>query len=105
MDITTRDPLFKGCTRPAMLWGVPIVPLVLVGSFFVLMGIYVNILVTVTLIPVFFIMRQIAKKDDQQFRLLGLRILFRIVHLNRNGAFWKASTYAPVAFVRRKGRG
>jgi type IV secretion system protein VirB3 len=29
-------------------------------------------------------MRQIAKSDDQQFRLLGLKLLFRGVNYNHN---------------------
>ena len=27
-----KDPVFKGCTRPAMLWGVPLVPFLMVGA-------------------------------------------------------------------------
>lgn len=27
-----KDPVFKGCTRPAMLWGVPLVSALMVGG-------------------------------------------------------------------------
>ena len=37
----TRDPIFKGATRPAMVMGVPIVPFVLVGGIHVLIGMWI----------------------------------------------------------------
>ena len=97
-----RDPLFKGCTRPAMLFGVPLVPLAVVGGVVVLISVWTTILFVFTLIPILITMRIIAKTDDQQFRLLGLNILFRIVNRNKNGRFWKASAYSPIAFTRRR---
>ncbi len=97
-----RDPLFKGCTRPAMLFGVPLVPLAVVGGVVVLISVWTTILFVFTLIPILITMRIIAKTDDQQFRLLGLKILFRIVNRNKNGRFWKASAYSPIAFTRRR---
>lgn len=95
-----RDPVFKGCTRPAMVAGVPTVPLVIVVMVIVLLSVWTTILLAFTIIPIFFVMRMIAKHDDQQFRLLGLKILFRAN--NRNGRFWKSSTYSPFQFKKRK---
>lgn len=97
-----RDPLFKGCTRPAMMLGVPIVPLTVVSGVIILLSIWTTILLSSMLIPTILTMRQIAKSDDQQFRLLGMKLLFRFIHYNHNGKFWRASTYSPLAFKKRK---
>ena len=35
-----RDPIFTGCTRPAMLGGVPIVPLILIGGLTLLLSVW-----------------------------------------------------------------
>lgn len=98
-----RDPLFKGYTRPAMMFGVPVVPLAIVAGVFILLAIWTKIFVAALLIPIVMVMRLVAKKDDQQFRLLGLKMLFRLVNFNHNGRFWnKASTYSPLSFKKRK---
>jgi type IV secretion system protein VirB3 len=96
-----RDPIFKGCTRPAMVMGVPTVPLVVVGGAVILLSIWTSIFLSITLVPIVLTMRQIAKSDDQQFRLLGLKLLFRCINYNHNGKFWKASAYSPIAFKKR----
>ena len=101
-DFDPRDPLFKGCTRPAMLFGVPSVPLAVVGGVVVLISVWTTILFAFTMIPIVITMRIIAKSDDQQFRLLGLKFLFRVINRNKNRRFWKASAYSPIAFTKRK---
>lgn len=101
-DFDPRDPLFKGCTRPAMVFGVPLVPLAAVCVVVILLSIWTTIFLAVLLVPIVLVMRQIAKQDDQQFRLLGLKILFRVINTNKNGKFWKASAYSPLAFKKRK---
>jgi len=97
-----RDPLFKGCTRPAMVFGVPLVPLAVVSGAVILISVWTTILLALTLFPIVMVMRLIAKSDDQQFRLLGLKFLFRTAHYNHNGRFWKASAYSPLPFKKRK---
>lgn len=97
-----RDPLFKGCTRPAMVFGVPLVPLACVTGVVVLLSIWINLLIVFVLVPTVVIMRLIAQKDDQQYRLLGLKIMFQLGYFFQNGRFWKASAYSPVAFQKRK---
>jgi len=97
-----RDPLFKGCTRPAMMWGVPIVPFVAVFGAVMLVAIWVNLLLMLLFIPAYILMRLVVRSDDQQFRLLGLKAKCRLIHYNHNGRFWKASAYAPIRFTKRK---
>jgi len=97
-----RDPLFKGCTRPAMVFGVPLMPLAVVSGAVILLSVWTSILLALTLFPIVMVMRLIAKSDDQQFRLLGLKFLFRTVNYNHNSRFWKASAYSPLPFKKRK---
>ena len=101
-DFDPRDPLFKGCTRPAMMFGVPLVPLAAVSVVVILLSVWTTVFFAATLVPIILTMRQIAKSDDQQFRLLGLKLLFRGVNYNHNAKFWKASAYSPFAFKKRK---
>ena len=86
------------CFPQGWLWqGVLVVTI-----FVILISVWTTLLVALTLIPIVVVMRQIAKSDDQQFRLLGLKLLFRAVHYNHNAKFWRASTYSPIAFKKRK---
>lgn len=101
-NLDYRDPLFKGCTRPAMVFGVPLVPLAVVSGVVILLSVWTTIFLSLLLFPIILTMRQIAKSDDQQFRLLGLKILFRTINYNHNARFWKASAYSPIAFSKRK---
>lgn len=95
-----RDPIFKGCTRPAMLWGVPLTPLLAVLGTLMLLAMWLSLLIALAMFPAFFAMKIIASKDDQQFRLLGLRLMCRAK--NTNSKFWNASAYGPVRFTARK---
>ena len=101
-DFDPRDPLFKGCTRPAMMFGVPLGPLSFVSGVVIMLSVWTTIFFAFTLIPIVLTMRQIAKSDDQQFRLLGLKLRFRVVNYNHNANFWKASAYSPFVFKKRK---
>ena len=68
----------------------------------ILLSVWTTVFFAATLVPIILTMRQIAKSDDQQFRLLGLKLLFRGVNYNHNAKFWKASAYSPFAFKKRK---
>jgi len=97
---TLSDPVAKGCTRPAMKFGVPIAPLMLVVGAVAWVATVFNLLLLATLIPIVFAMGQVTRTDDQAYRLLGLKLLFRAS--NRNRAFWRAAVYSPIAFERRR---
>ena len=85
-----------------MYLGVPIMPLTVVSMTVLLFSFWTNILIALLLIPIILVMRAIVKTDDQQFRLLWLKLLCRVIHRNHNATFWKASTYSPLAFHKRK---
>lgn len=101
-----RDPVFKGCTRPAMLWGIPLVAFLLVGGGMLLPAIWallasppLGVGILFLMIPVFITMRTVTKRDDQRLAQLALRLRMRL--MQRNLRFWGAHAYAPVRFKRR----
>ncbi len=72
-----KDVLFRGCTRPAMFMGVPYVPFAIGSGACLLMTFYFNMFFLALLPVVIFVMRQMARRDEMIFRLLGLRWQFR----------------------------
>ena len=101
-NIDPRDPLFKGCTRPPMIFGVPVTALFIICGPVLIVSLWTKIYLVATLIPIVLVMRSIAKTDDQQFRLLFLKMRFRVLSYNHNGRFWRSSAYSPLAFKKRK---
>ncbi|WP_321943634.1 type IV secretion system protein VirB3 [Paraburkholderia tropica] len=100
------DPVFKGCTRPAMLWGVPLVPFLTVGGSILIPAIWallasppIGVGIVLLLIPVFVTMRAVTRHDDQRLAQLALRL--RMVVRQRNRGFWCAHAYAPLRLKRR----
>lgn len=97
-----QDPVFKGCTRPAMIFGVPVAPFASSVGIVVLLSIWTSLFLMVLLLPILLILRAIVKKDDQQFRLLWLKVWCRgVPNYNHNKRFWKASSYSPLVFKKR----
>ena len=104
-----RDPIFKGCTRPAMLGGVPTIPLILicgltlllsVWSFYLVSG-YVSLFILFVTIPVLVTMREMTKKDDQRLRQVLMRARMRLRHRGSR-RIWGAISYGPLSFTRRR---
>lgn len=92
--------LFKGATRAATFFGVPVMPLLiaftLVASFALVISIWCWLLLPI----VGFIMAQITRYDDRAFRIIGLYLDTRI--RNRHKAFWQASSYTAGCFRQRR---
>jgi len=98
--VATRFPLFKGATRVATVWGVPLIPFVAlvvgVASLSVLFGVYWLILA----LPGWVFMAQITRSDDRAFRIVWLWTQTKLVNRFRigvrpgRGDFWGASTYS-----------
>src|ERR1700722_10284977 len=93
-----RDPVFKGCTRPAMLWGVPLVPFLMVGGGMLIPGIWallasppLGVGLLFLMIPVFVAMRVITRRDDHRLAQYALRL--RLVFSQRNRRFWGSHAY------------
>jgi len=91
-----KDALFRGCTRPAMFLGVPWVPFFVGAGACLLLAMYVNLALLALLPLVVLGMRQMARRDEMVFRLLGLRgqLLARVRNRRLRGGDW---SFAPVA--------
>ncbi|MGJ4804884.1 type IV secretion system protein VirB3 [Luteimonas sp. SDU82] len=88
-----KDVLFRGCTRPAMFMGVPYMPFAIGAGACLLMTFYFNMFFLALLPVVIFVMRQMARRDEMIFRLLGLRWQFRskVRNLRHHGGTWAFS--------------
>jgi len=86
-----KNVMFRGCTRPAMFMGVPYVPFFIGAGGTLLFAMYSgNLLFLLALPVVIFVMRQMARRDEMIFRLLGLRLQFRlrVRNVRENGGLW-----------------
>lgn len=100
-----KTPLFKGATRPACVWGIPIKPFLGCMGFFLLLAFWVYIPLLLLSVPCLFIMRQIAMNDDQRFRQLFLHFRTNILGC-KNKKHWNGvSSFAPSEYqdkIRKK---
>lgn len=88
--------LFKGMTRPAMLWGVPLVALIFSVSLIALIAAWTNFLAIILIFPTVFILREIAKKDDFIFDLYLLKL--RTKGDLKTMRFWGVNTFAATSY-------
>jgi type IV secretion system protein VirB3 len=104
-----QDPIYKGCTRPPLMWGVPLMPLVMM----LMPGMLVGILGLAYLLPASLVamfvsvsawvwMRSVTKKDDQ--RLLQFFLRLRLRSRQKNTRYWGCASYAPMVYFRRNHR-
>lgn len=69
--------VFKGLTRPPMIFGVPIIPLFVGLSIVILIAFYTqNLFVAILVLPLYLAMKTMTKKDAFIFRLYFLKIKF-----------------------------
>ena len=91
----TEDTLFLACTRPAMVWGVPIeamaVNAMLTSLVFIVMK---NPLYGTIGIGLHFVFRALASLDHNCFRVLFLWLETK--GRSRNGALWGGSSASPL---------
>ena len=102
-----QDMIYKGCTRPPLLWGVPLLPLIMVLMPGMLVGMVgLAYFLPMSLIAIFVSltawiwMRAVTKKDDQ--RLLQIFLRLRLRSRQRNTRYWGCAAYAPIVYFRRK---
>ncbi|RXK13230.1 type IV secretion system protein VirB4 [Halarcobacter mediterraneus] len=96
-----REILFKGMTRPAMLWGVPIVPLVSVSAIILLLSIWsLKLYLALIIFPVFLVMRTMALIDVFIFRLLFLKFKTN----TNNKKYYGAKTFHSVEYRKMQKR-
>ena len=92
-----KNVMFRGCTRPAMFLGVPYVPFFIGAGACLLFAMYFNLLFLGLLPVVIFVMRQMARRDELIFRLLGLRLQFKakVRNLAHHSGMW---VFTPSAY-------
>jgi type IV secretion system protein VirB3 len=78
-----KNLLFRGCTRPAMFMGVPYLPFFAGAGTCLLLALYFNMFFLLLAPPVIFVMRQMARRDEMIFRMLGLHWQLRLRVRNR----------------------
>ncbi len=85
-----KNVLFRGCTRPAMFMGVPYMPFFLAAGTCILLTFYINMFCLLLLPPVVFVMRQMARRDEMIFRMIGLRLQFKFKarNLKHHSGMW-----------------
>ena len=98
------EAIYKGATRPAMKFGVPLVPLVTVlgtGMLITMWGgafltWWTAVVVVAAGAPALAWMRFTTRKDDQRFRQLF--IAARLALHDHNRRFWHARSYALAVY-------
>ncbi|NIK02081.1 type IV secretion system protein VirB3 [Xanthomonas cannabis] len=85
-----KNVVFRGCTRPAMFLGVPYVPFFIGAGGTLVFSMYTNLLYLFLIPVITFIMRQMARRDEMIFRLLGLRwqFKFKVRNIRSNSGKW-----------------
>lgn len=81
-----QDPIFKGATRPAMVFGVPLVPFFIVVCGLVLFSVWFSFFFMILAPIAVFAMRLITEKDDQSFRIIGVSLLLGV--RQKHKAYW-----------------
>nr|WP_279625580.1 VirB3 family type IV secretion system protein [Rodentibacter rarus] len=83
-------------TRPAMLWGVPLIALISSVSVIALIAAWTNFLVIFLMFPTIFVLREIAKKDDFIFDLYFLKL--KTKGDLKTMRFWGANTFGATSY-------
>jgi type IV secretory pathway VirB3-like protein len=97
----TNEPVFRGCTRPPLLLGVPLVPMVLAISpialasvwLSMLIGIYAWIWALSVVLPLTVVLRRITAMDDQ--RLLQVILLLNALVAQGSLRVFAPRIYSP----------
>ncbi len=98
-----KDVLFRGCTRPPTIIGVPYIPFLIGAGVPLLLAMYVSLYILLTIPFVIIVMRLMAKKDEMIFRLIGLNLVFRF--LPRNQALYGSSwVFGPSGYRKKAER-
>lgn len=102
-----REAIYKGTTRPAMKWGVPLLALVGVFMPAIVIAVWCAVIVSlsaaafaaVALVALFVWIRALTRRDDQ--RLHQALLWAQLQHASRNRALWRARSYSPLLGRRR----
>ncbi|CAM4015145.1 type IV secretion system protein VirB3 [Roseateles saccharophilus] len=102
--VVQGEAIYKGATRPAMKFGVPLVPLVVLfggGTLLILwsgalISWWCSLAVALAIVPTLLWMRFVTTKDDQRFRQVFVAMK---LHLHdHNHRLWHARSYSPTVY-------
>lgn len=88
-------PLFKACTRPPMIMGVPVRALIFVAGFIMLLAISFSFFLLLLVPVAILIMREITKRDDKQFNLIAIWAKTKMLYPSALKRKWNATSYSP----------
>ena len=99
-----QEAIYKGATRPAMKFGIPLVPLIVLFGGAMLLILWGGLLlswwiaagVLAAIVPALGWMRFVTRRDDQRFRQIFVATRLRL-H-DRNHRFWHSRSYAPTTY-------
>lgn len=92
--------VFKGLTRPPMMFGVPIMPLFAGIGGVVLLAFYTqNVFFAILALPIYFIEKAMAKKDAFIFRLYFLKMRFFTNPLSKK--FHGVKTFSSISYSKK----
>jgi type IV secretory pathway VirB3-like protein len=102
-DAIAVEAIYKGATRPPTIFGVPLVPFLLVAGVGFLAGMYLLVYASVAwtavvaggALSVMLWMRGLTRRDDQRLRQALLAARLAIACPNRH--FWRCRSYSPFA--------
>ena len=94
--------LFKGMTRPAMLFGVPILPLISVLALISLVSVWTNIMYILVAIPIVLIMRFIVTFDDFMYSILFQSFKLKTPSLNKK--YYGVKTFSSMEYRKMSNR-
>lgn len=66
------DPLFKGCVRKSLIWGVPLIPALIVMGVGALLGVALSIPLGLCAIPIMAALRIACAHDEAVLDILWL---------------------------------
>lgn len=96
-----RAIVYKGCTRPAMLFGVPIIPFIFgIGGTFLFFFVFVSPPFAALSVVTWWVFKELCKNDEQFFHSFYIRMITKLGH--RNARYWKAITFQPIDYRARR---
>lgn len=98
-----KDTLFRGCTRPATILGVPYIPFLVGAGGPLILAMYISLYLLLVIPFSILIMRLMTKKDEMIFRLIGLNLVFRFLPRNHAG-YHNAWVFGPATYRKRAAR-
>lgn len=95
------DIFFRACTRPALFFGVPVIPSLIGAGFSIALTFYVNLWFVICVPIVHMYLQYLTKKDEQIFENLMLVLKTKATTF-RNSTLKDTSVILPHATISSK---